>query len=88
MNKSYLKQILSYFSRVYHLGEKIKGLKDGRVNPQIETSTISFIVLFAFICRRIKSFNRLRTLVGKKEDLKIYFQRKQDCPILTPLGVP
>ncbi|PVZ23001.1 hypothetical protein LX19_01735, partial [Clostridium thermopalmarium DSM 5974] len=51
MNKRYLKQMLTYFSKVYHLGEKIKGLKDGRINPQIETSTISFIVLFTFICR-------------------------------------
>lgn len=59
MNKSYLKQMLSYFSRVYHLGEKIKSLKDGRIDPQIKTSTISFIVLFSFICR-LQSFNRVK----------------------------
>ncbi|WP_276576537.1 hypothetical protein [Caldicoprobacter algeriensis] len=40
MKKSHIKQMLTYFSRIYHLGEKIKGLKDGRIKPQIETSTI------------------------------------------------
>jgi hypothetical protein len=78
MNKCYLKQMLTYFSRVYHLGEKIKGLKDGRLNPQIETSTISFIVLLTFICR-LKSFNRLKHWL-KKGRFKNLFPKKTRLP--------
>lgn len=78
MNKRYLKQMLTYFSRVYHLGEKIKGLKDGRINPQIETSTISFIVLFTFICR-LKSFNRLEHWLEKGR-FKNLFPKKTRLP--------
>jgi len=78
MNKSYLKQMLSYFSRVYHLGEKIKSLKDGRIDPQIKTSTISFIVLFAFICR-LRSFNRLEHWLEKGRFKKL-FPKKTRLP--------
>ncbi|AEM78601.1 transposase [Thermoanaerobacter wiegelii] len=78
MNKCYLKQMLTYFSKVYHLGEKIKGLKDGRLNPQIETSTISFIVLLTFICR-LKSFNRLEHWL-KKRRFKNLFPKKTRLP--------
>ena len=78
MNKRYLKQMLTYFSKVYHLGEKIKGLKDGRINPQIETSTISFIVLFTFICR-LKSFNRLEHWLEKRR-FKNLFPKKTRLP--------
>ena len=78
MNKRYLKQMLTYFSKVYHLGEKIKGLKDGRINPQIETSTISFIVLFTFICR-LKSFNRLEHWLEKGR-FKNLFPKKTRLP--------
>ena len=58
MNKSYLKQMLTYFSKVYHLGEKINTLKDKRIKSSIKVSTISFITLFGFMLQ-IKSFNRL-----------------------------
>jgi predicted transposase YbfD/YdcC len=78
MNKSYLKQMLSYFSNVYHLGEKIKSLKDGRIDPQIKTSTISFIVLFAFICR-LRSFNRLEHWLEKGRFKKL-FPKKTRLP--------
>lgn len=78
MNKRYLKQMLTYLSKVYHLGEKIKGLKDGRINPQIETSTISFIVLFTFICR-LKSFNRLEHWLEKGR-FKNLFPKKTRLP--------
>jgi hypothetical protein len=78
MTKSYLKQMLSYFSKVYQLGEKIKRLKDGRLSPQIETSTISFIVLFAFICR-LRSFNRLEHWLEKGR-FKNLFPKKTRLP--------
>ncbi|MDI3312604.1 MAG: DDE transposase family protein [Thermoanaerobacterium sp.] len=78
MNKCYLKQMLTYFFKVYHLAEKIKGLKDGRLNLQIETSTISFIVLLTFICR-LKSFNRLEHWL-KKERFKNLFPKKTRLP--------
>ena len=78
MNKSYLKQMLSYFSRVYYLGEKIKSLKDSRIDPQIKTSTISFIVLFAFICR-LRSFNRLEHWLEKGRFKKL-FPKKTRLP--------
>ena len=31
MNKSYLKQMLTYINKVYHIGEKINRLKDKRI---------------------------------------------------------
>ncbi|SKA85417.1 hypothetical protein SAMN05443428_106161, partial [Caloramator quimbayensis] len=49
MNKSYLKQMLTYFSKVYHLGEKINTLNKKRVKSPFEISTITFVVLFAFM---------------------------------------
>jgi len=58
MNKSYLKQMLTYFSKVYHLGEKINTLKDKRVKSPVKISTITFVVLFGFMLQ-IRSFNRL-----------------------------
>ncbi len=58
MIKRHIKRMFSYFSKIYYLGEEVKRLKDGRIKPQVETSTIAFIVLFAFICG-LKSFNRL-----------------------------
>lgn len=58
MNKKYLNQMLTYFSKVYHIDEKIKGLKDKRFNPSIKTSTISLVVLISFMLQ-IRSFNRL-----------------------------
>lgn len=41
MNIKYLKQMLTYFSRIYHLGEKINRLVDKRSKPQVTTATIA-----------------------------------------------
>ena len=58
MNKSYLKQMLTYINKVYDIGEKINSLKDKGVKFSIKNSTITFIVLFGFMLQ-ISSFNRL-----------------------------
>lgn len=58
MNKSYLKQMLTYFSKVYHIGEKINTLEDKRLKSPVNISTITFVVLFGFMLQ-IRSFNML-----------------------------
>ncbi|MEG0775827.1 MAG: transposase [Cetobacterium sp.] len=58
MSKSYLKQMLTYFNKVYHLGEKINSLEDKRIKSPVNVATISFVVLFGFMLQ-IRSFNKL-----------------------------
>ncbi|WP_027309431.1 transposase [Caloramator sp. ALD01] len=70
MNKSYLKQMLTYFSKVYHLGEKINTLNKKRFKSPFEISTITFIVLFAFMLQ-IRSFNKLDHWLKKGKFKKI-----------------
>jgi len=78
MNKGYLKQMLTYFSKVYHLGEKINSLKDKRVKSLVKTSTITFIVLFGFMLQ-IRSFNRLENSL-KKGKFKKVLPKKTKIP--------
>lgn len=70
MNRSLLQQMLTYFSKVYNLGEKIKGVEDKRINPDINTSTIAFIVLMGFILQ-VPSFNRLDHWIEMKKFNKL-----------------
>ena len=70
MGESYLKQILTYTNKVYDIGEKINTLKDKRLNPQINTATVSFVVLFGFMLQ-IRSFNRLEHWVKKNRFKKL-----------------
>ncbi len=78
MNKSYLKQMLTYFSKVYHLGEKINTLKDKRVKFSAKISTITFVVLFGFMLQ-IRSFNRLEHLL-EKDKFKKLLNKKTKVP--------
>ncbi|MGF7430738.1 transposase [Thermoanaerobacterium thermosaccharolyticum] len=78
MNKSYLKQMLTYFSKIYHLGEKINTLKDKRVKSSVKISTITFVVLFGFMLQ-MKSFNRLEHWL-KKGKFKKLLPRKTKIP--------
>jgi hypothetical protein len=48
--------------------------EDGRIKPQVETSTIAFIVLFAFICG-LKSFNRLERWLEKGRFKNLFHKR-------------
>ena len=70
MNKSYLKQLLTYINRVYDMGEKINGLKDKRVKSPVKVSTIAFVVLFGFMLQ-IRSFNRLEHWIEKNKFKKV-----------------
>lgn len=70
MNKSYLKQMLTYFSKVYHLGEKINTLNDKRIKSPVKISTITFIVLFGFMLQ-IRSLNRLQHWIIKGKFKKV-----------------
>jgi hypothetical protein len=74
MNKSYLKQMLTYFSKVYHLGEKINTLKDKRIKSSIKISTITFVTLFGFMLQ-IRSFNRLEHWLERRVNLISYCQK-------------
>lgn len=70
MNKSYLKQMLTYINRVYDIGEKINTLKDKRVKSLIKIQIISFVVLFGFMLQ-IGSFNRLEHWLKKGKFKKV-----------------
>lgn len=76
MNKSYLKQMITYFSKVYHLGEKINTIKDKRIKSPVKISTITFIVLFGFMLQ-IRSFNRLEHWLEKGKLKKVLPKRTQ-----------
>jgi hypothetical protein len=53
MNKSYLKQMLTYINKVYDIGQKINTLKDKRIKSPVKISTIAFVVLFGFMLQII-----------------------------------
>jgi hypothetical protein len=76
MNKRLLKQMLNYFSKVYNLGEKIKGVKDKRPRPQVDTTTIAFIVLMGFILQ-VASFNKLEYWIRKGKFKKLLPRKKE-----------
>lgn len=78
MNKSYLKQMLTYINKVYDIGEKINSLKDKGVKFSIKNSTITFIVLFGFMLQ-ISSFNRLYHWL-KKGKLKKVLPKNTKMP--------
>ena len=66
MNKSYLKQMLTYINKVYDIGQKINTLKDKRIKSPVKISTIAFVVLFGFMLQ-IRSFNRLEHWLEKNK---------------------
>lgn len=70
MNKSYLKQMLTYINKVYDIGEKINTLKDKRKKSPVKISTIAFVVLFGFMLQ-IRSFNRLEHWLEKDKLKKV-----------------
>lgn len=70
--------MLNYFSKVYHIGEIIKGVKDKRLKPQIKITVISFTVLIGFMLQ-IPSFNRLEYWI-KKGKFKKLLPRKTKMP--------
>ena len=70
MNTNYLKQMLTYINKVYHIGKKMNTLKDKRIKFSAKVSTISFVVLFGFILQ-IRSFNRLEHLLEKNKFKKL-----------------
>lgn len=78
MNKSYLKQILTYINKVYDIGKKINTLKDKRMKSPVKVSTITFVVLFGFMLQ-IRSFNRLEHWL-KKGKLKKVVPKKTKMP--------
>ncbi|NLZ33865.1 MAG: transposase [Clostridiales bacterium] len=78
MSIKYLNQILTYFSKVYHFREKIKSIKDGRVKPQVDMVTISFILLMGFMIQ-VPSFNRLEKWI-KNNKFKKLLPRKSKMP--------
>ncbi|QAT39211.1 transposase [Clostridium sp. JN-9] len=70
MNKSYLKQMLTYINKVYDIGEKINTLEDKKIKSLVKISTITFVVLFGFMLQ-IRSFNRLEHWLKKGKFKKV-----------------
>ena len=73
MNKSYLKQMLTYINKVYDIGEKINTLEDKKIKSPAKISTITFVVLFGFMLQ-IRSFNRLEHWLKKGKFKKYYLK--------------
>ncbi|MCB2308721.1 hypothetical protein LGL08_19555 [Clostridium estertheticum] len=74
MSKSYLKQLLTYINKVYHIGEKINTLEAKRIKSPVKVSTITFVVLFGFMLQ-IRSFNRLNHWLEKGKFKKVLPKR-------------
>lgn len=66
--------MLAYFSKVYHLGEEIKVVKDTRVDLEIKIYTVSLLVLMGFILQ-VPSFNRLEHWIRKGKFRKLLPQK-------------
>jgi len=66
--------MLHYFSKVYNLREKIKGVKDERIRPQVDTAVIVFVVLFGLMLQ-VPSFNRLEYWIKKGKFKKLLPKR-------------
>ena len=62
MSNPTLKKLLTYVSKVYGIGEKIKGVKDERKQPQIHASVVFKVMLLGFLLR-MESFNELNQWV-------------------------
>lgn len=69
MGKNCLKQILTYINKVYDVGEKINSFKNKNKSP-VKISTVTFIVLFAFMLQ-IRSFNRLDRMLKRNRFKKL-----------------
>jgi Transposase DDE domain len=71
--------MLVYINRVYHLGEKIKKLKDSRNHQRYKTDLISLIVIMAFIVQ-VRSFNRIQSWLIKGKRFKNFFPKGSKLP--------
>lgn len=74
MNRSYLKQMLTYINKVYDIGKKINTLNDKRIKFSVQISTITFVVLFSFMLQ-VRSFNRLKHWIKKNKFKKVLPQK-------------
>ena len=72
MNKTYLRQMLTYINKVYHVGEKIKRLKDKRKRQDYKTPIIATIVLIGFMVQ-VSSFNRIQRWIKRGKRFKNLF---------------
>lgn len=70
MNKSYLKQMLTYINKVYDIGRKINTLEDKKLKSPVKISAITFVVLFGFMLQ-VRSFNRLDHWLEKGKFKKV-----------------
>lgn len=79
MGENCLKQILTYITNVYDVGEKINSLRNKNKSP-VKISTIYFIVLFGFMLQ-IRSFNRLERML-KRNKLKKLLPKNTKMPYI------
>lgn len=80
MSKQWLKQLLTYISKVYNIGELMKRVKDSRKKPQIPTQVVFFTVFMGFLFR-MKSFNKLNHWIKAKRLNKL-ISRKVRLPYI------
>ena len=79
MDKMYLRQMLTYINKVYHMGEKIKVLKDKRKRQSFKTSVIATIVLIGFMVQ-VSSFNRIQSWIKRGKRFKNIFSPGTKLP--------
>jgi hypothetical protein len=56
MATNYFKKLVKYIKNVYHIERSFNRIKDGRVNPTHETSTVLLVILLGLFLR-LRSFN-------------------------------
>jgi hypothetical protein len=78
-SRKYLRQMLVYVNKVYHLGEKIKELKDKRKRQIYKTPMIALIVIMGFIVQ-VRSFNRIQRWITKGKRFKNLFPKMSKMP--------
>lgn len=76
MSKQWLKQLLTYISKVYNIRELMERAKDSRIRPQIATSVVNFTVFIGFLFR-MKSFNQLNQWIKKQRFNKLISPRNR-----------
>lgn len=78
-SRKFLRQMLVYVNKVYHLAEKIKELKDNRKRQVYKTPMIALIVIMAFIVQ-VRSFNRIQRWILRGKRFKNLFPKNSKMP--------
>jgi hypothetical protein len=66
MAANYFEKLVKYTKIVYKIEHGFNKMKDGRVNPTHETSTVLLVILFGLFLR-LRSFNEINNYIKRGE---------------------